>query len=135
MLADVSPDVLIGMPIVKRPHVSTLGFPPGAVLCLYTDGLVERRDQPIDDCIARLCAAVAAQDPEAGCAAVMAAMADVSPHSDDVALLMLRRNAGMLGTGGPDSPGHGGCWDWHGIRCSVVWAARCRDHARRDRRG
>ena len=40
--------------------MSTLDFPPGAVLCLYTDGLVERRDQPIDEGIARLCAAVAA---------------------------------------------------------------------------
>jgi phosphoserine phosphatase RsbU/P len=43
------------------------------VLCLYTDGLVERRDQPIDEGIAQLCAAVAAGDPEAGSAAVMAA--------------------------------------------------------------
>jgi len=108
VLADVSPDVLIGMPIVKRRHVSTLRFPPGAVLCLYTDGLVERRDQPIDEGMAQLCAAVAAQDPETGCATVMAAMADVSPHSDDVALLMLRRSPGTLASDGPDVPGHGG---------------------------
>jgi anti-anti-sigma factor len=51
------------------------------VLCLYTDGLVERRDQPIDEGIAHLCAAVAAGDPEAGCAAVMAAMAGQAPEA------------------------------------------------------
>jgi phosphoserine phosphatase RsbU/P len=90
-LADVPANVLIGVPAPRRRQVSTLDFPPGAVLCLYTDGLVERRDQPIDEGIARLRAAVTTADPEAGCASVMAAMAGYSPHTDDVALLMLRR--------------------------------------------
>ncbi len=99
---DVAPDVLIGVPTDQRRQLSTLGFPPGAVLCLYTDGLVERRDQPLDEGIARLCAGVTAQDPEAGCVSVMAAMADVTAHSDDVALLMLRRNPGAPGGSGPD---------------------------------
>jgi anti-anti-sigma factor len=100
--ADVAPDLLIGVSSQKR-RVSTLDFPPGAVLCLYTDGLVERRDQPIDEGIAHLCAAVAAGDPEAGCAAVMAAMADYSTHNDDVALLMIHRKPGKAGGSGPDS--------------------------------
>jgi serine phosphatase RsbU (regulator of sigma subunit) len=88
---DVTPDLLIGMPALKPRRVSTLDFPPGAVLCLYTDGLVERRDQPIDHGIARLCAVVTTAEPEAGCASVMAAMADYSPHTDDIALLIVRR--------------------------------------------
>ena len=92
--AGVDPDVLIGASATARRRVSTVGLPPGAVLCLYTDGLVERRDRPIDEGIARLCAAVTTADPQAGCAAVMAAMADVGPHSDDVALLMVRRTPG-----------------------------------------
>jgi sigma-B regulation protein RsbU (phosphoserine phosphatase) len=104
VLADVTPDVLIGVSSPKRRQVSTLDFPPGAVLCLYTDGLVERRDQPIDQGIGRLCAAVTAAEPEAGCVSVMAAMADYSPHTDDVALLMLRRAPGEPGGRGPDSP-------------------------------
>jgi serine phosphatase RsbU (regulator of sigma subunit) len=104
--ADVAANVLIGTPTPTRRQVNSVGFPPGAVLCLYTDGLVERRDEPIDDGIARLCAAVTAADPQAGCAAVMAAMADVSPHTDDVALLMLRRNPSTTDRGGPDSSGH-----------------------------
>lgn len=89
--ADVTPDLLIGMPALKPRRISTLEFPPGAVLCLYTDGLVERRDQPIDHGIAQLCTAVTTAEPEAGCASVMAAMADYTPHTDDIALLMLRR--------------------------------------------
>ena len=42
--AEVAPDLLIGVPSQKRRRVRTLDFPPGAVLCLYTDGLVERRN-------------------------------------------------------------------------------------------
>ena len=103
VLADVAPDLLIGVSSPKRRQVSTLDFPPGAVLCLYTDGLVERRDQPLDEGIARLRAAVTAQDPEAACASVMAAMAGYSPHTDDVALLMLRRTSGEPGGSRPDA--------------------------------
>jgi phosphoserine phosphatase RsbU/P len=95
--ADVAPGLLVGVPALQPRRVTTLDFPPGAVLCLYTDGLVERRDQPIDHGIARLCAAVTTTEPEAGCAAVMAAMAGYSPHTDDIALLILRR--------APEEPG------------------------------
>jgi len=105
--ADVTPDLLIGLPDARPRHVTTLDLPPGAVLCLYTDGLVERRDRAIDEGIGRLSSAVVANDPEAGCAAVMAAMADFSPHSDDVALLMFRRDA-QPGGGRPDVGGSGG---------------------------
>ncbi len=89
--ADVAADVLIGVPTPRRRRVTTLSFPPGALLCLYTDGLVERRGRPIDEGIARMCAATAAGDPEAACAQVMATMTDDPIHNDDVALLMLRR--------------------------------------------
>jgi phosphoserine phosphatase RsbU/P len=102
--ADVTPDLLIGVSSQKRRQVSTLDFPPGAVLCLYTDGLVERRDQPIDEGIAQLRAAVTTAEPEAACAAVMAAMAGYSPHTDDIALLMLRRAPDEPGGSGPESP-------------------------------
>lgn len=101
-VAEVAPNVLIGVSSQGRRQVNTLDFPPGAVLCLYTDGLVERRDRPIDEGIGRLCAAVTAQDPEAACAAVMAAMAGYSPHTDDIALLMLSRTPGEPGDSGPD---------------------------------
>jgi sigma-B regulation protein RsbU (phosphoserine phosphatase) len=101
-VAQVAPNVLIGISSQRRRQVSTLDFPPGAVLCLYTDGLVERRDQPIDQGIAQLRAAVTTADPEAGCAAVMAAMASYSPHTDDIALLILRHAPCELAGSEPD---------------------------------
>jgi sigma-B regulation protein RsbU (phosphoserine phosphatase) len=90
-LADIPPDVMIGVDTGAGRHVTTLSFPPGALLCLYTDGLVERRDQPIDDSLGRLCKAVTAEDPEAACASVAAALIGSDPVSDDVALLTIRR--------------------------------------------
>ena len=84
-------DLLIGVPEVRPRHVTSVDFPEGATLCLYTDGLVERRDQAIDCGISKLCAAVPIGDPEVACACVMAAMADGGPRTDDVALLVIRR--------------------------------------------
>ena len=86
-------DLLIGVPHARARHVTTIEMPPGGVLCLYTDGLIERRDRPIDDGIGMLTEAVALSDPEVGCASVMNTMSDVSPYSDDVALLLIRRDS------------------------------------------
>jgi sigma-B regulation protein RsbU (phosphoserine phosphatase) len=88
---EISTDVLIGLEPTAGRRVTTLSFPPGALLCLYTDGLVERRDRFLDDGIDRLTGAVTARHPELACAAAMAAMADFTPYTDDIALLMLRR--------------------------------------------
>jgi putative methionine-R-sulfoxide reductase with GAF domain len=90
-VVQVAADLPIGLATPRPRRVITAHFPPGAVLCLYTDGLVERRDRPLDDGIARLCAAATAADPERACASAMAAMASYVTHTDDVALLMLRR--------------------------------------------
>lgn len=57
---------------------------PGAVLCLYTDGLIERPGQPIDDGLARLLQAVTAAAPEAVCSAVMGALVGREPARDDI---------------------------------------------------
>jgi len=104
--AEVPSDILLGITAQKPRRVTTVGFPPGALLCLYTDGLVERRGVPIDDGIARLCAAVTAGEPEAACASVMGAMADAAAPSDDIALLLLRRlPAGRTGAGQDPRPG------------------------------
>lgn len=103
-LAEVAADVLIGVAIPAPRQVSTIDLPPGAVLCLYTDGLVERRDRPIDDGIARLAAAVQAQDPESACASVMLAMSSYVTHRDDIALLMVRRRLAVAGPPGSGQP-------------------------------
>ena len=93
-LADVQTGALIGVaPRARRP-ATTVPFPPGALLGFYTDGLVERPGEVIDEGLDRLCQAVTAQSPEAACAAVMGALVGSEPARDDIALLMIRRHAG-----------------------------------------
>ena len=121
-LARIPADLPIGVSGPAPRRVSTLAFPPGSVLCLYTDGLVERRDRPIDDGIARLSAALTATDPEAACASVVAALSDRSPHEDDVALLILRRAPGTPGDSGPDL--RGGLAPVTGEDLAVRWSGR-----------
>ena len=87
-IAEVAADLLIGVSTHRPRRTTTISFPPGAALCLYTDGLVERRDRPLDDGIARLRTAATAAEPTAACAAVMGAMADGASARDDIALLI-----------------------------------------------
>jgi phosphoserine phosphatase RsbU/P len=90
-LADVANGLMIGVDASARRQVTTVKIPPGAVLCFYTDGLVERRDQPLDHGLARLCQAVTAEHPDHVCASVMSALVGAEPAHDDVALLTFRR--------------------------------------------
>ncbi|WP_207934774.1 GAF domain-containing SpoIIE family protein phosphatase [Actinomadura sp. KC06] len=87
----VKPDVLIGLGEEVPRQSTTVKLPPGALLCFYTDGLVERRSSSIDSDIDRLCEAVYAGPPEEVSAAVMAALIGRQPTADDVALLVMRR--------------------------------------------
>ena len=81
--------------------------PPGALLCCFTDGLVERRDQGVDVGIDRVAATLnelVADDAtrenslvspaEAACAAVMRALVGHAPARDDIALLTFFRHPG-----------------------------------------
>jgi serine phosphatase RsbU (regulator of sigma subunit) len=88
--AEIAADLLIGVPGGRPRRSTVLEMPAGATLCLYTDGLVERRGEVIDDGIRALCAAITTTEPEAACASLMAALAPRSAHIDDMALLLLR---------------------------------------------
>jgi serine phosphatase RsbU (regulator of sigma subunit) len=92
-LADVPPGLLIGAVPGARRRVATMGIDRGTLLCFYTDGLIERRGELIDDGLDRLCRAVTAEPAEAACAAVMGALVGNEPARDDIALLMVRRQA------------------------------------------
>ncbi|RSM40716.1 diguanylate phosphodiesterase [Amycolatopsis balhimycina DSM 5908] len=98
-LVDVPPDPPIGLTI-GRPERRTnvIALPPGAVLAFYTDGLVERRDRPVDTGMHQLEAAVHAGEPERVCARIMAAMIGNRPAQDDVALLAIQRRAVPAGS-------------------------------------
>jgi hypothetical protein len=63
----------------------------GALLFLYTDGLVERRDRPLDAQLERLRSVVAAAEPTAACHAVMGHLIGERAPDDDVAALAVRR--------------------------------------------
>ncbi|WP_433467145.1 PP2C family protein-serine/threonine phosphatase [Spirillospora sp. CA-128828] len=88
---DVDFDVLIGLDEAIPRRTTTIELPPGALLCFYTDGLIERRDDSIRAGIAKLCEAVYAGPPEDVGAAVMSALIGREPAKDDVALLLMRR--------------------------------------------
>jgi len=89
-LAEIAVDPPIGVTDAPCRHVTTLDLAPGAVMCFFTDGLVERRDEPIDDGISRLCAAVVPGPPENICISVMGALVGSGHPGDDIALLALR---------------------------------------------
>jgi sigma-B regulation protein RsbU (phosphoserine phosphatase) len=89
--ADIPPGAMIGLAPGQRRQASSVTIPPGALVCFYTDGLIERPREPLDDSLARLARAVTAQPPETAIVAVMAALVGNQPPRDDIAVLMLRR--------------------------------------------
>jgi sigma-B regulation protein RsbU (phosphoserine phosphatase) len=89
-VAQIAVDPPIGVADVPRRQVTTLALPPGAVLCFFTDGLVERRDEPVDDGLTRLCQAVTPGPPEDVCVSVMHDLVGRQYPGDDIALLVLR---------------------------------------------
>ena len=70
---------------------TTVELPPGGVLVFYTDGLVERRDEPVDQRLELLRSSVTAEDPEAVCQRVMGRLVGLTTPMDDIALVALRR--------------------------------------------
>ncbi|HYH74115.1 MAG TPA: SpoIIE family protein phosphatase [Nocardioides sp.] len=97
LLTGARPDLLLGVePTAVRTENEAV-LSPGSTLLLYTDGLVERRDQIFDDGIGLLGAALSGlRDLPVGalCDALLARLLP-SVAQDDVALLAVR----LLGTG------------------------------------
>ncbi len=69
---------------------ATIDLPPGALIALFTDGLVERRDVDLDDRLDQLLATVRPGPPEEVCARIMSTMVGTQPANDDIALLTAR---------------------------------------------
>ncbi|OCB39765.1 histidine kinase [Mycobacterium malmoense] len=72
---------------------ATANLPPGSLILLYTDGLVERAGETLDDGLARLQAAAAecADLPvESICAELLSRLAPPAGYRDDVVVLALR---------------------------------------------
>jgi sigma-B regulation protein RsbU (phosphoserine phosphatase) len=90
-LASIATGLMIGVSPDAPRRVTTLPIPAGALLCFYTDGLIERPGQLIDDGLERLRRVVVAQSPEVACAEVMGELVGSEPARDDIALLIIRR--------------------------------------------
>ncbi|MEU0677666.1 SpoIIE family protein phosphatase [Streptomyces sp. NPDC006172] len=74
-------------------HASgTIPLGPGSTAVLYTDGLVERRDQDLDDGIAALERALAGATgtPQVVCDRLVRSAGVTADHDDDVAVLVLQ---------------------------------------------
>ena len=106
-LLPVHPDPPIGTADDPQRRSVTILIPPGALLCCFTDGLVERRGQVLDqgmDRLAAVLATVIAAGPdgmtkpveEHACAEIMRALVGNTPAQDDIAVLVLSRPPGTL---------------------------------------
>ncbi|MBV8160787.1 MAG: SpoIIE family protein phosphatase [Acidimicrobiia bacterium] len=74
------------------PRTSTrVALPPGALLVLYTDGLVERRDEPMDEGLERLRTIVTAEHPNIVCRRLVERLVGGSAPADDVAIVAVAR--------------------------------------------
>jgi sigma-B regulation protein RsbU (phosphoserine phosphatase) len=82
-------------PIGVRPgpprRTTTIDLRPGSVLCLYTDGLTERRGQDPDAELPRLCRTIASGPADTVCGAITAEFVGPQTRGDDVAILTLHR--------------------------------------------
>jgi serine phosphatase RsbU (regulator of sigma subunit) len=88
-LLDGPSDVALGLGRQRR-HDRSVALAPGASVVFYTDGLIERRGQSLDEGIDRVLAALQGhrgQDAEAVCERLAALRGE--PRDDDVALLVL----------------------------------------------
>ncbi|MFD6951908.1 protein serine phosphatase [Nocardiopsis sp. TSRI0078] len=85
---------MLGLPVEQSYTDHTIELPPGAALLLYTDGLVERRGESIDDGIARLLEGFGGppyweSGPEGAADALLDSMVKQQDCDDDVCLLVL----------------------------------------------
>lgn len=100
-VADLVTDRLLGMDPDTVRHSKVVTVPAGGSICLYTDGLVERRPAHgrsstdiLDDNTARLAAVLAgADDPEMACIRGLAEVVGDHAAEDDIAILVARVEA------------------------------------------
>jgi PAS domain S-box-containing protein len=99
-LLDQARSLPLGMlPVGWQRSQATAALPPGATLMLYTDGLVERRHQPLDkgiDAAAVTMSEHAEDHPDEVADHVMSDMTPVAGYEDDVAVLLYRQPPDLL---------------------------------------
>ncbi len=86
-----TPHPPIGVLVDERPVVTECPLAVGVTVACFTDGLFERRTEPIDLQLERLRLAVTAASAETVCNGVMRTMVGDQHVDDDTALLVVRR--------------------------------------------
>jgi serine phosphatase RsbU (regulator of sigma subunit) len=83
--------MLVGVDASTSRTTVSLDVPAGSTLLAYTDGLIERPGEDMDQGIHELCERVAAAPPGAGPRELCdAAVSGALDHRDDVALIAVR---------------------------------------------
>ncbi|MBV9141287.1 MAG: SpoIIE family protein phosphatase [Pseudonocardiales bacterium] len=90
-IVDVPGDPPLGVSGGRRRRSTMIDLPAGALVCFYTDGLIERRGISLDVGLKRLCEAVVAGPVESVCTTIMGRLVGDDPPDDDIAVLVLRR--------------------------------------------
>jgi hypothetical protein len=106
--------VILGAGPGRYPATDT-DLPPGGVLALYTDGLVERPGQDLGTGMSRLARALAATPAPSLDELCDSVLASLAPHSrDDITLLLARttaqtaaNSASVMGSGHGGHPASG----------------------------
>jgi phosphoserine phosphatase RsbU/P len=97
---DAPVDVPLGVMPERRRRQTTVELCPGTMMAFFTDGLVERRGEVIDRGIDRVGVAIVLESARLSCQAVMAELAPAAGWADDAALLVIRREDGVVAGGG-----------------------------------
>ncbi|HEX6345604.1 GAF domain-containing SpoIIE family protein phosphatase [Umezawaea sp.] len=87
--APVGPPIGYHLAVTGR-RGARVDLPPGTLVALYTDGLVERRDEDLDGRLELLRRTVLPASAESACTRIMAALVGDRPATDDIALLTVR---------------------------------------------
>jgi phosphoserine phosphatase RsbU/P len=87
----------VGEPLGIRPGIrrssATVDLPLGAAMLLYTDGLIERRDEPLDESLERLRTQFEPESPHLACRDLLHTFLGSRLPTDDVAMVVIRRVA------------------------------------------
>ena len=92
-VAAIHPGLPLGTGWGKQPSSTILDITPGTTVALYTDGLVERRGEPINVGIERLRGAITPAHPRDVTATLMHRLVGTAITYDDIALVVLRITA------------------------------------------
>lgn len=85
-------DLPLGVSAERQRRNTTLPLPRGAMVALYTDGLIERRGEIMDRGQERLCAALTPDSAQHSCRGAISALVPDSGWADDAALVVIRRD-------------------------------------------